>query len=157
MMNSKKGFKYYAIIFFFSVIALVIYVAYLSVKEGSIDYELIYSLILVPFMFTILLFLFDKVFDFIFPSKTKKEDSKYNSFMKNMSESITTKCEFSIEGYRRLRGNSSFQKSLEQAYRIYINGETDELNFRLFEKKFKKNTDEYLALRVVIEEVKKML
>ncbi len=156
-MNSKKGLKYYAVIFFFSVIALVIYVAYLSVKEGSIDYDLIYSLILVPFIFTLFLFAFDKIFDLIFPSRTKKEDSQYNSYLKSVDGYITSNCNFSIEGYRRLRGNVGFQKSLNQAYRILKNGETDELNFKLLEKKYKKNTDEYLALGEVIKEVKKML
>ena len=156
-MNSKKGLKYYAIIFFFSVFALVVYVGYLAIKEGSIDYELAYSLVLVPFMFTLFLFAFDKIFDRIFPSKTKKENSHYNVYLKQIGEVINDKCDFSIESYRRLRGNYSFQKSVEQAYRILTDGETEELNFIFLEKKFKKNTNEYIALSVVIEEVKKML
>ena len=156
-MNSKKGLRYYAVIFVFSVLALAAYVGYLAIKEGSIDYELVYSLILVPFMFTLFLFAFDRIFDLIFPSRTKKEDTHYNNYLKQMGESISVECDFSIEGYRRLRGNAGFQKSLEQAYRILINGETDELSFLFLEKKFKKSTDEYLALSVVIKEVKKML
>ena len=156
-MNAKKGLRYYTIIFIFSVVALAIYVGYLAIKEGSIDYDLIYSLLLVPFMFTMFLFAFDKIFDFVFPSKNAKENSEFKTYLKQMGDSIAKECDFSIEGYRRLRGNASFQKSLEQAYRILTNGETEELSFIFLEKKFKKNTNEYIALSVVIEEVKKML
>ncbi len=156
-MNKNKGLNYYVKIFFFSVLALAIYIAYLSIKAGSIDYTLIYSLILVPFMFTIMLFLFDKVFDLIFPSKSKKSDTQFKTYLKTVGESITEQCDFSIEGYRRLRGNVGFQKSLEQVYRILTNGETPELSFSFLAKKFKKNTNEYIALMVVIEEAKKMM
>ena len=156
-MNSKKGFRYYMIIFFFSVIALIAYVIYLSVREGSIDYDLIYSYLLVPPIFTAFLFLFDRAFDFLFPSKTKKEDTEFNNYLKHIGEAIKNNCDFSIEGYRRLRANSGFQKSLEQAFRVLTNGETEEISFLFLEKKFKKSSDEYIALKVVIDEVKKMM
>ena len=156
-MNSRKGFRYYMIIFFFSVIALIAYIAYLSIKAGSIDYDLVYSYLLVPPIFTMFLFMFDKAFDFIFPSKTKKEDTEFNNYLKHVREAIANQCDFSIEGYRRLRGHAGFQKSLEQAFRILTNGETEEISFRFLDKKFKKTSDEYIALKVVIEEVKKMM
>lgn len=156
-MNTKKGLKYYGIVFLFSVIALAIYVGYLAVREGSIDFVLVTSLISVPFMFTSFLFLFDRVFAWVFPSKSKKGDSEFAFYLKRVGEIITEKCDFSIEGYRRLRGNTSFQKSLEQAYRILINGETEDFTFQFMEKKFKKDTNENIALLVVLEEVKKMM
>ena len=156
-MNSRKGFRYYIIMFFLSVVALGAYVAYLSIKEGSIDMNLIYSYAPVPLVFTFLLFAFDKVFEMIFPSKFKKEDTEYNKYLKTVGEVISKQCDFSIEGYRRLRENSIFQKSLEQAFRILYKGESEDMNFQFLEKKFKKNTNEYTALLVVIEEVKKMM
>ena len=156
-MKSKKGFKYYGIVFLFSVIALAVYVGYLAIREGSIDYVLVTSLISVPFMFTIFLFVFDKVFEWIFPNKESKQDDQFTNYLKRVGEAITEQCDFSIEGYRRLRGNTSFQKSLEQAYRILINGETGDLTYQFMEKKFKKDTNENIALLVVLEEVKKMM
>ena len=156
-MNTKKGLRYYLIIFFFSVIALVVYVAYLSIKAGSIDYGSISSYLFVPLIFTVFLFLFDKAFDFIFPSKTKKENTEFNNYINHIDKVIKEQCDFSIEGYRRLRGNAGFQKSVEQAFRILTNGETKEISFLFLDKKFKKNSDEYIALKVVVEEVKKMM
>ena len=62
-----------------------------------------------------------------------------------------------IEDFRRLREDERFQKGLQQAFRIKNEGETESLNFTILEKKFKKNTREYEAMNVVIEEVKKMM
>ncbi len=156
-MNSKKGLRYYVIVFFFSVIALIAYIAYLSIKEGSISYETISSYIYVPPVFTVLLFVFDKVFDKFFPSKVKQEDPKYNKYLKDMNNVLSDKCDFSIEEYRRLRTNTSFQKSIDHTYKILNNGESEDVSFLFLEKKFKKNTNEYIALQAVVEEVKKMM
>jgi len=156
-MNSKKGFKYYLFIFSFSVIALIAYIAYLSIKEGSIDYDLVYSYALVPPMFTIFLFAFDKVFEMIFPPKYKKENTAFKNYLTQVGKAITDQCEFSIEEYRRLRENNAFQKSLEQAFRVLTNGETEGVNFQFLDRKFKKSSNEYIALKVVVGEVKKMM
>jgi len=156
-MNSKKGLRYYVMIFFFSVLALTAYIAYLSVKEGSVDYDLVRSYILVPPVFTGLLYGFDKIFEKIFPSKSKKKDTAFTNYLKHIGDEITNQCKFSIEEFRRLRENGSFQKSLEQAFRILSNGETKDISFQFLEKKFKKNNNEYIALNVVVNEVKKMM
>ncbi len=156
-MGTKKGLRYYVIVFLFSVIAIVAYVGYLALKEGSIDYDLVRTYIFVPPLFTGLLYGFDKIFEMIFPSKTKKQDLEYQNYLKQIGQAIDDECDFSIEEYRRLRENSGFQKALGQAYKIYSNGETEEISFQFLEKKFKKNTNEYTALNVVIIEVKKMM
>ena len=156
-MNTKKGLRYYIIIFFFSVVAIASYIIYLAVKEGSVNYDLVRSYILVPPIFTGLLYGFDKIFEMIFPSKFKKQDNAFKIYLKQVGDAITNQCEFSIEEFRRLRESSSFQKSLEQAFRILANGETEEISFQFLEKKFKKNTNEYIALNVVVNEVKKMM
>ncbi len=156
-MNPKKGYRYYAIVFLFSVFALGLYVGYLALKEGSIDYDLVNSLMLVPLMFTLFLFVFDLIFEKIFPSKAKQGNDQFQIYLDRVGKAITDQCEFGIEDYRRLRGNSSFQKSVEQAYKIIIDGETEEINFLFLDKKFKKNTNEYIALLVVVNEVKEMI
>jgi len=156
-MKSKKGLRYYLIIFLFSVVAIAAYITYLSIKEGSINYDLISSYIIVPPLFTLLLFIYDKLFGMIFPSKTKKIDVKFSNYLKQIGKVITAECDFSIEEYRRLRENIGFQKSLEQGFRILTDGETEEINFQFLDKKFKKNSNEYIALNVVVEEVKKMM
>ena len=156
-MNPKKGYRYYAIVFLFSVLALGVYVAYLAIKEGSIDYELINSLMLIPLMFTLFLFVFDLIFAKIFPSKSKQDNDQYKIYLDHVGKAITDQCDFGIEDYRRLRANASFQKSVEQVYKLITDGETEEINYQFLDKKFKKNTNEYIALSVVINEVKEMI
>ncbi len=156
-MNSKKGLRYYVAIFFFSFVAVGSYIGYMAIKEGQIDYELVRSYMFVPPLFTGLLYGLDKIFEKLFPSKTKKVDLAYQNYLKQVVEVINSECEFSIEEYRRLRESSSFQKSLEQAFRILSNGETEEMNFAFLDKKFKKNTNEYIALNAVVNDIKKMM
>lgn len=156
-MNKKKGFKYYGVVFIVSVVALAVYILYLSYQAGELDTTMLLSLIYVPFMFTLFLFVFDKLFDTIFPSKTKKTDDLFANYLKIVSNAIQSTYNFSIEDYRRLRENPKFQKALEQAFRIVEKGETPEISFDFLQKKFKKDTNEYSAMMVVIDEVKKMM
>lgn len=156
-MNNKKGLKYYGIIFIVSVVALAIYILYLGYQAGGIDTTLLFSLLYVPFVFTMFLFVFDKLFELIFPTKGKKKDDLFAKYLKVVSNAIQAKYSFSIEDYRRLRENPKFQKALEQAFRILENGETEEISFDFLQKKFKKESNEFLAMTVVIEEVKKMM
>lgn len=156
-MKSKKGLKYYAIIFIFSVIALGLYTTYLYFKDGELDPDIILPLLYVPIMFTGFLFTFDKLFDKIFPGKVKVSNNKFNAYLKAVSEGIQVECEFSIEEYKNLRSNQKFQKGLGQAFRVYDNGENQEINFEFLERKFKKGSNEYMAFQVVIKEVKKMM
>jgi hypothetical protein len=164
-MRSKKGFKYYGFVFIFATLALGVYVLYLTIKEGSFDIDMAFSLITVPIIFTILLFVFDKVFDFIFAKifkskgkgKNNENDTEYKTYLTTVGKAIDGNCEFSIEDYRRLRANQGFQKSLEQVYRVYKDGESEEISFGYLEKKYKKNSNEFIALSVVISEVKQMI
>lgn len=156
-MKNKKGFKYYALIFVFSTIALVVYLIYLNYTEEDFDFGANLSLLYVPIMFTGLLFVFDKLFELVFPDKNKKINNKYSSYLKIASQEIEKECEFSIEDYKKLRNNPKFQKGLEQAYRVYNVGENDEINFEFLQNKFKNGTNEYVAFQVVIKVVKKLM
>jgi len=155
-MNSKKGLRYYALIFVFSVIALAIYIIYLYIKDGEVSTEIVLSLFMVPIMFTIFLFLFDKVLELIIPSKARQKESKYTYYLNRVSKAIQTECSFTIEEYGKLRKSQQFQKALHQAYRIFEKGETETINFKFLEKKFKKDTNEYIAVLIVIRQVKEM-
>lgn len=156
-MRKKKDLKYYALIFVFSSIAFLIYMVFLRIINGKFDFELIKSLSYVPVMFTAILFVFDFIFDKLFTKKRSKGNVKFDAYLRKVSNSIQTECNFSIEDYTRLRSNQRFQKGLAQAFRIYDNGESNELNFDFLEKKFKKSSNEYVAFQVVIKEVKKMM
>ncbi len=156
-MKSKKGLKYYALILGFSLIAVVFYLAYLGFKDGGIDLALILDYLSIPFMFTGLLFVFDKIFDKVFPGKGAKAGTKFDTYLKSASVAIQNECNFSIEEYTKLRTDQKFQKGLGQAFRVYDVGETEDVNFEFLERKFKKGTNEYIAFQIVIKEVKKLM
>lgn len=156
-MKNKKGLKYYATIFAFSTSALVLYVIYLRFKDGEFDMEVILPLLYVPVVFTGFLFSFDRLFEKIFPNQKKVKNIKYNNYIKDIGTAIEVECVFSIEDYKRLRNNQKFQKGIEQAFRVYDKGETDDVNFEFLGRKFKKGTNEYIAFQEVINEVKKMM
>jgi len=156
-MKSKKGIKYYALILIFSTIALVIYLVYLRIKDGVFDSEVFQSLAIVPILFTSLLFLFDRIFDRIFPKKQGKVNVKFDTFLKTATVAIQNECSFSIEEYTTLRTDQKFQKGLGQAFRVYDKGENENLNIEFLERKFKKGSNDYDAFQVVIKVVKKMM
>ena len=93
-------------------------------------------------MFIFFVFMFDTLLDPLF-NRFKKpktnEASLYKEFFQKMTYEVNEQCDFTIEDFRRLRENEKFQKGLQQAFKIKNNGETNELNFVLLEKKFKKN------------------
>ncbi len=133
------------------------YVSYLAYQEGSYDPTLLFSVFYLPLLFTSFLFVFDLIFDKIWPSREQKTDDEFNSFLKQVTFEVNEELNLGIEDFRRLRESEKFQKALYQAYQIKLIGETENINFKFLERKFKKNTNEYNALSVVIKEVKKMM
>jgi len=156
-MTKKKGFKYYALILVFSSATLIIYMIYLRFKDGEFDSEVFQSLAYVPLMFTSLLYVFDLIFDKIMPKRGKAGNVKFEAYLKITSEAIKKEFDFSIEEYTKLRGSQKFQKGLSQAFRVYDNGETNDLNIEFLRRKYKKGAFEYGAFQVVIREVIKMM
>jgi len=159
-MKNKRGFKHYLKFYALIVIVYFIYVSILAITNGGYDPVLLLSIGYLPIMFIFFVFMFDTLLDPLF-NRFKKpktnEASLYKEFFQKMTYEVNEQCDFTIEDFRRLRENEKFQKGLQQAFKIKNNGETNELNFVLLEKKFKKNTREYQAMIVVINEVKKMM
>lgn len=159
-MKNKRGFKHYLRFYILIVVVYFIYVSILAISNKGYDTFLLLSILYLPIMFIFFVFLFDTLLDPIFnrfkKSKSSEADS-YKVFFQKITYQVNEQCDFTIEDFRRLRESEKFQKALQQAFRVKNVGETDELNFTLLEKKFKKNTREYEAMIVVISEVKKMM
>ncbi len=156
-MKNKRGFKYYVRFYLIVLVVYLAYISYLAFTGEGYDTTLLLSAAYLPLGFTFFLFLFDTLFDRIFPSKDKKSDDEFTKFLQLTTKRVNEDLEFSIEDFRRLRDNEKFQKSLWQLYQIKLFGETEEINFVMIRKKFKKDTREYKAVEVVIEEVQKMM
>lgn len=158
-MQQTKNFRYYLLIFIIATLAIFIYATISAIIEGSFDVILLITMGVAPAVFTVFLFLFDRIFDMIFPKKLKdKQQNKdnYKAFLSVINKEVELHTDFSIEEYRRLRESEKFQKTLKQVFRIMENGETEELSYSYLLKKFKKTTNEFTALNIVIEEAKKL-
>lgn len=158
-MNKKKGIKYYALIFFMSIAALLIYTLMLYfTSDVQLTFTAIYPLFFIPVMFTGLVFVFDLIFDRVLPQKWRSNQVKrteYDDFLDQVNKVVNEQLTLSLEDSRRLRDNQRFQKALSQAFSLNKHGESETLSWAYLEKKFKKDTNEYMALQVVIEMLKK--
>lgn len=158
-MNQQKGFRYYLMIFGLATVAILLYTGFDAISNGGFDNSLLWSLALAPIIFTFFLFVFDRLFDFIIPSKAKQKNKgkdAYSDFLAIINMEVETQTEFSIEDFRRLRDSEKFQKAMKQSYRILTDGETEDITYEYLLKKFKKESREQVAMNVVINEVKKL-
>lgn len=156
-MRPEKNFKYYFRLYLISLVVYLGYVAFLAYQNDGFDMTLLFGATYIPVLFILFMFVFDKIFDRIFPSKEKKTDDQYKVFLDKITKLIDEKLDFSIEDFRRLRTDARFQKALHHAYLIIEQGETDDINVKFLEKKFKNGTNEAKAMEIIIDEVKKMM
>ena len=156
-MRPQRNFKYYFRLYLISLVVYLGYVAFLAVQNDGFDMTLLFGATYIPIMFILFMFVFDKLFDKIFPSKEKKETDLFKVFLQRVTKLIEEQLDFSIEDFRRLRTNNRFQKALYHAYLISEQGETEDINIKFLEKKFKNGTNEAKAMEIIIDEVKKMM
>ena len=141
-----------------AVLAILIYTIITWVNSGTLETTMLWSAIILPLLFTSFLFVFDKIFDRIFPKRKNQQNKKddYNGFVNEMNTALDKGGEFSIQDYRTLQDSERFQKTLKQLYSIKVTGETEDLTIDYLSKKFKKSTVEYRAIQLIIQELKKM-
>lgn len=149
-MNSKKGFKYYLFVFSMSVVAIFIYLMINSFGGNEVTVQYIISILTVPFMFTLFLFLFDRLLGFFMPKKKNMETDVYEQFLVTSTEKLRNTNEFTIEDFKRFRTNERFQRTLKMISKIEVNGETQDANYKMVEKRFKKDTIEHKAIQYLI-------
>ena len=157
-MGQKKNFRYYLLIFGIAVFAILIYTIINWISSGTFETGMLWSALFLPLLFTSFLFVFDKIFEKIFPKQKKQQGKKndFNNFVNLLNTSLEKGAEFSIQDYRTLQDSERFQKTLKQLYSIKTEGETEDLTINYLGKKFKNSTVEYKAIQIIIEELKKM-
>lgn len=154
-MKNRRGYKHYLKFWGIASALYAIYVIYNGITTEFYP-SIIISILYLPLIFTVFLYLFDMLFDKVWPNKKEVAEDKYEAFIKKVTVVIHDKLQLSIEDYRRMGENDRFQKALRQTYSILQEGESEDMNYAFLEKKFKKDSKEYKALKIVIEEVKKM-
>ncbi len=156
-MRTKRDFKYYVRMYLIALVVYLGYVGFLSFQAGGVDWTLVLGAAYIPVIFILFMYVFDRLFDKLFPPKEKKQADAFKAFAKQCTEAVDEELELSLEEFRRLRENQKFQKALYHAYHIVENGETEEINFVFLEKKFRNDTNEAKAMDIIIDEVKKMM
>lgn len=154
-MNKEKDSKYYVRIFVISAIGVIAYLIYLSLNEDDFDIYNYGVLFIVPLFFTFITYMIDQISNLTFGLKRRKR-GKYDEFIYVTSTALKNRDLFAIEDFRKMRESVRFQKALNHVFQIISEGESEGVTYELLEKKFKKDTLEYKALQIVIEESKKM-
>jgi len=158
-MNKKRGLRYYGIILGVAFLSMVVLGLAGSIGDGEWSTSTVGVIFLVPVLFTTMMFVIDKGIEYITPKKYKEkqqEEDRFVNFLDVINEALESKTDFSIEDFRKLRTSDRLQKALQQAYRIYEHGESEDVSYEYLSKKFKKGTNEYIAINIVIDEVKKL-
>lgn len=159
-MNRNKGLKYYAFVYLAALVGLVIY-SVLQTVNGTIEFgvDIVIPIIIIPVAFTGFLWVFDRVFEMILPKRFKMQQSaqptEYEQFLKEITLVINNEMKLSLEDSRKLRENEKFQKTLSQIFTIKKHGENGQLTFDYLRKKFKKDTNEYTVVNLIIDTVNK--
>jgi hypothetical protein len=154
MQKIKADIVYYVVLFFTLSLVIVIYSWITSLSsertfiEGLIQYRY------VSLFITIIAFVYRK----LGWSMTRRfnQNKKEDDFVIHMSQMVKNRLKYSIEDFRQLRENQRFQKMLFDSYKIYLNGETEEMNYDVLKHKFTQGTKEYDATLLIIEEIKKL-
>jgi hypothetical protein len=153
-MKIKKDFKYYVR---FYLIVLAAYAILVLISTAMNDWLFnipqILSILYLPLLFVSFIYLFDTGFGKFTKTRTKEEQNEMNTFVTNVVKKIEEKEEFTIEDYKRLRESDKFQKALKHSYEIYKDGETETMNITFLKKKFKNDSLEGKAMKVVLEEL----
>ena len=158
-MQQTKNFRYYLMIFIIGTVAIFLYATINAIATGGYDRSLLVTMMIAPAFFSVFLFIFDKIFELVFPNKLKKKQAdknNYQQFLNVINKEVENQTDFSIEDYRRLRESEKFQKALKQVFKIVEEGETDDLTYEYLSKKFNKDSNEFVALNIVINEAKKL-
>ena len=147
---SKKGLRYYIMIFIYGILGVALLFVISALRGAEISTAQIVSYFPIPFAFVFFVFIFDRLFMLIFPKNEKKQADAYNLFLVNSTEHLKTTGNYDIEDFKRFRSNEKFQRALKVLYKIETNGETDDANYKMIEKRFKKDTKEYNAIQSLI-------
>ncbi|MCK4551792.1 MAG: hypothetical protein KAU02_02660 [Tenericutes bacterium] len=151
MRTTRKPFKFYFYIFIFSVVIVAGYSLYMIYSEGKSVSD-VYNLWFMPPIFTGFYYGSDLLID-KFTNRKKKINYEAN-FLAEISKKMNEGKVFLVEEFRRLQNNYKFQEDLKRAYQIYTNGESEVFTIAKLEKKYRKDTVEFKAMKYVVEYLK---
>ncbi len=148
MNKQKKPFKFYVIIFVFSMLMVVAYSLYAIYAQGR-EVADIYTIWFMPLIFTAFYYGSDALI-YRLTNKKKKVDFE-GKFLNDISKKMRDSNEFIVEEFRRLQNNVKFQEDLNKAYKIFKEGENEVLSIAKLERKYRKDSLEQRAMKYVTD------
>ena len=152
MKNKKKPLKFYIFIFLFSTILVLVYTLY-RILVQDVKVSEIYTLWFMPVIFTTFYYISDSLLD-LFLNRKKTIDYEVK-FLDEISQEMRKSNKFLIEEFRKLQNSKRFQDDLTKAYQIYKNGESETYSKAKLEKKYKRDSLEYRAMKFVLNYIEK--
>ena len=150
--QNKESVLYYVLIFV-AISAGVAIFGLFPGRRGGLEYgEWISIYWPYPVLVVVILFFYKRLTSKMF-KKLNKQNEEQN-FVLHMSKFVKEELKFEVEDFRRLRESEKFQKALFDAYTIYQDGESNEINYDKLIQKFEPSTKEYQAVQIIIRETK---
>ncbi len=148
MRQQKKPLKFYLIIFGASTIIIAGYSLYMIFVQDRPVSEL-YSLWVMPFIFTLFYYGSDLLMFKLF-NKKKKGGNKEELFLQEISLRMRDSNEFLVEEFRQLQNSIKLQEDLKRALYIYENGENDVFKISKLENRYKDGSLEQRAMKYIV-------
>ena len=150
--KNRKTYKYYIGVFITATVVLALFGIYGHRRQEITYLEWVQDHVYYPFFITIFMFFYYTLTNFAFKKVDRKNEQQ--EFILYMSKKVREAHGFSVEDIRKLRENARFQSAFSEAYAIYVEGETETLNYDLLAKRFKEGSNAKAAMQVIIEELK---
>lgn len=148
MNRQKKPFRFYIIIFVFSMLMVAAYSLY-AIYVQDREVADIYTIWFMPLIFTAFYYGSDALI-YKLTNRKKKVDFE-GKFLNDISKRMRDSNEFIVEEFRRLQNNVKFQEDLNKAYKIFKEGENEVLLIAKLERKYRKDSLEQRAMKYVTD------
>jgi len=147
MKDQKKPFRYYLMIFVLSAVIVIVYSIYMVATDRA-EIKDLYSLLFMPFFFTIIYYAGDVLIQKI--ANRKKKPNPEVDFMNIVGERMRASGSFLLEDFRKLQTNAKFQESLKIAFKLLQEGDSETWSLDKLEKRFRPQTLEARAMTFAI-------
>ncbi len=84
------------------------------------------------------------------------EQDEAQDYLVHMSKKVRRDLKFGKEEFQKLREDETFQQFFQEAYEIFQQGETPDLNYRTLNTRFEESDFAYEPARLIIEETKEL-
>ena len=150
----KKGIDYYVRVLISASLALFIYGLIEVLWRENPFWESVMEFWYLPIFVTLFLWFYNTMSDKLYSKMDSVSEEK--EFLFEVSRAVKQQLEYEKEDFKQLKENEKFQKLLEDAYKVFRDGESETLNYETLKARFKDDQDNKVPADVVIEKTKQL-